>query len=334
MADPPTLTDYVNLIISLFDRFDQDSHSQQPKQGRPLTYSEESFIIFFIMQFRRIYSFKSQQLWLKRHPEIVRMLGWSCPPHRTTISRRYKSLYSLIQEFIVSISRQVSDLDRLLSSDHLVEDKSLFKARGLLWHQKHRREGVIPNGLRNVDTDASWSKSSYHGWVYGYAIHITCNEHAFPVMVSTETAAVAESAVLDSKQELILDELRPKSLTADDAYTKAMRIRRWAKREVALITPALRWVKGRYAQSYHRFIKLPYSVRRLRRRRTSVEPLFDLISQVIGSDRYDKRLAVKSLTNVRPCLALAVLSVQISMIANSIWRMPHRNISNMTAAFQ
>ena len=178
------------------------------------------------------------------------------------------------------------------------------------------------------------SESSYHGWVYGYSVHMTCNEHAFPVMVSTETASVAESAVLNIKQELILGELRPHTLTADDAYTKAMRIRHWAEREVALITPALRWVKGRYAEAYHRFIELPHSALRLRRRRTSVEPLFDLISRAVGSDRHDKQLAVKSLDNVRPCLALAVLSVQIAMIANSIWGLPHRNISNMTAAFQ
>ena len=335
MAYPPTLTDYVGLIINLFAQFNQDPNNQLTKQGRPLTYSEESFIIFFIiMQYRRIYGFESQRRWLSLHPEMVRMLGWTRAPHRTTISRRYKSLYTLTQKFIMFVGSWVSDMDWRLSHRHLVEDKSLFRARGPVWHQKHRRSGHIPEGLGNLDTDAAWGKSSYHGWVYGYAVHLTCNEHAFPAIVSVQTASVSESEVLNSKEELILSELRPHTLAADDAYTKAMRIRHWARRGVALLTPALRWVNGRYAQAYHRFIQLPDSAVRLRRRRTSVEPLFDLISKTIGADSHHKQLAVKSLDNVRPCLALAVLSVQIAMIANSIWKLPHRNISNMAAAFQ
>lgn len=228
----------------------------------------------------------------------------------------------------------VADMDGRFSLNHLVEDKSLFEARGPLWHQRHRREGIIPEGLLDLDTDASWSKSSYHGWVYGYAVHATCDEDAFPVMVSVETASVSESSVLDTKEELILDELCPMTLSADDAYTKAMRVRRWAKREVALITPALRWVKGRYAEAYHRFIELPDSAQRLRIRRTSVEPLFDLMNKVIGSGRHRKHLPARRLDNVRSCLALTVLCVQIAMIANFIWGLPHRNISNMAAAFQ
>lgn len=335
MAYPPTLTDYASLIINLFRQFNQDPHNQRAGHGRPLTYTEESFIIFFIiMQYRRIHGFKSQRRWLTLHPEMVRTLGWTRLPHRTTISRRYKSLYTLIQKFIVFVGSWVSDMDECLSHRHLVEDKSLFRAMGPVWHQKHRRSGHIPEGLRNLDTDATWSKSSYHGWVYGYAIHMTCNEHAFPVMVCVETASVSESEVLSGKEELILSELRPHTLSADDAYTKAMRVRHWARRGVALLTPALRWVNGRYAEAYHRFIELRDCAVRLRRRRTSVEPLFDLISKVIGTDGPQKQLSVKRLDNVRPCLSIAVLSVQIAMIANSIWGLPHRNISNMTAAFQ
>ena len=335
MAYLPTLTDYAGLIINLFSHFNQDCQNQRTKHGRPLTYTQDSFIIFFtIMQYRGLYTFKSQRRWLHQHPQALRTLGWSRPPHRTTISRRYKSLYALIQRFIVFVSQWVSDMDRRFSLNHLVEDKSLFKARGPLWHQRHRRQGVIPDGLRNLDTDASWSKSSYHGWVYGYAVHATCNEDAFPVIVSVETASVSESAVLDNKEELILNELCPMTLCADNAYTKAMRIRRWAKQEVALLTPALRWLKGRYAEAYHRFIKLSGPAERLRRRRTSVEPLFDLTSRVIGSDKHHKQLAMRGLDNVRSCLALAVLSVQIAMIANSIWGLSHRNISKMAAAFQ
>jgi hypothetical protein len=34
------------------------------------------------------------------------------------------------------------------------------------------------------------------------------------------------------------------SLAVDNKYTKAMHIRRWAKQDAALLTPALKWVIG------------------------------------------------------------------------------------------
>jgi hypothetical protein len=34
-------------------------------------------------------------------------------------------------------------------------------------------------------------------------------------------------------------------------------IRNWAKQGVILLTPAVKWVNGRFAQAYHRIIKKP-----------------------------------------------------------------------------
>ena len=45
--------------------------------------------------------------------------------------------------------------------DNLFADKSLFKAKGPVWHKKNRKAGIIPKGLRNIDMEASWSKSAY-----------------------------------------------------------------------------------------------------------------------------------------------------------------------------
>ena len=327
------MSDFIIKLFALFNQYRADT--QDAKAGRPFMYGEESFVVFFvIMQYRRIFAFKSQWRWLNNHPESLRMLGWTRAPHRTTISRRYKAFYEVIEEFMLFISQYVCGLAPQFDQTHLVEDKSLFRARGPVWHQKHRREGYIPDRLRSLDTDATWSRSAYHGWVYGYAVHATCTEDAFPVMVCVETASVSESDVLERKEELIVDRLRPHTLTADDAYTRAMRIRRWAKRGVVLLTPALRWTRSRFAQAYHRFIELPDSALRLRRRRTSVEPLFDLISKVIGADAHHKQLPVQRLENVRTCLAMGALCVQVAMIANSIWGLPHRNISNMAAVFR
>ena len=156
---------------------------------------------------------------------------------------------------------------------------------------------------------------------------------AFPVLVQVETASVSESAVIEHKADIILSDLQPTTVAADNSYTKAMRIRHWAKRGVAFLTPALKWVNGRYAQAYHRFIQQPDNRQRLQKRRTTIEPLFDLIAKVLGTNGNQKQLPIQGLKNVRTCLALATLTVQIAMIANSIWGLALRNISVMTAAF-
>jgi hypothetical protein len=71
----------------------------------------------------------------------------------------------------------------------------------------------------------------------------------------------------------------------------------------------------------------------LLKRKTTIEPLFDLIAKVLGTNGNQKQLSIQGLSNVRTCLTLATLAVQIAMIANSIWGLALRNISTITAAF-
>lgn len=286
-----------------------------------------------MLQFRRVYEFKAQKRWLEEHPEMLALLKWERIPHRTTFSRRYKALYATLQSFIAFIGQEVADLGDEFANFHLVEDKSLFKAQGPVWHQSDRKAERIPDKLRHLDTDASWGKSAYQGWVYGYGQHLTCTEDAFPKLVQVETATVKESQVIDAKAETILHQLRPLTLAADNGYAKARRIRHWAQQGVILLTPATKWVKGRFAQAYHRFIKEKDNRQRLKRRRTSVEPLFDLMAQVLGCEGENKQLPVQGLRNVRTCLTLATLTIQVTMIVNSIWQLPLRNVSHMRAVF-
>lgn len=326
----PKLTDYVHILCTLFERFMQAYPSNE---SHLYTYENQRMIVLFvILQFRRIWRFKAQRRWLEEHPEMLAQLGWQQAPHRTTLSRRYKQVYSVVQAFVQFIGQDAGELDARLRPQHLVEDKSPFKALGPVWHQRDRQAGRIPAKLRNLDTDASWSKSGYHGWVYGYGLHLTCNEAAFPLLVQVETGVVAESEVMDDKEAILLTQLKPQTVTADNSYTQAMRIRRWAKAGVVLLTPAAKWRSGRYAQAYHRYLKRQANANRLRQRRTTIEPLFDLVAKVIGTTAQQKQLPVKGLQNVRTCLAIATLSVQLAMLVNCIWGLPLRNISTITAA--
>jgi len=254
-------------------------------------------------------------------------------PHRTTLSRRYKALYPILQDLVAFIAQYAADLAPAFDSRELYEDKSLFKAQGPVWHQSDRQVGRIPPGLHHLDTEATWSNSAYHGWVYGYGVHRSDNRAGLPNLVQIETASVGESPVLQAKEPRLVHALAPHTLTTDDAYTQARRSRRWAQAGVVLLTPALRWVKGRYATAYHCFIGAPQQAELLRSRRTAIEPVFDLLAQLIGATDNHKQLPLQGLTNVRTCLALATLTLQVAMIANSIWGLPLRNISTIATAF-
>jgi hypothetical protein len=49
-------------------------------------------------------------------------------------------------------------------------DSTTLAACGGVWHKKHREQGVVPH--TRIDTEAHWTKSGWHGWVYGWKLHL------------------------------------------------------------------------------------------------------------------------------------------------------------------
>jgi hypothetical protein len=328
----PSQADYVTVYFTLFERFQQE-RGNPVHYGHPFDYEAKILIVFFtIMIVRRITAFKTQHRWLKNHPQEGVQLGFERVPHRTTLSRRFRSLYPTLQGFIAFVGEWASALSPEFDSRTLIEDGSLFKARGPVWHQSDRNAGRIPEKLRNLDTDASWRKSAYHGWVYGYSLHLSCNRAGFPKLVQVETASLSESEVLEQKQGALFA-FHPDAVIGDNAYFKALRIRAWASQGVILVTPAAKWKNGRYAQAYHRFIAQPPISQWLKSRKTAIEPVFDLFSKVLGTTNNHKQLPLQGLEKVRSFLALGVLAVQVAMIVNNVRDLPFRQISSLLTAF-
>lgn len=329
----PCQTDYVRTYFTLFDHFQQTSRTSS-KRGRPFTYSEQLLIVYFTnMLMRRITTFKAQQRWLAAHPAVAWELGFPSLPHRTTLSRRFKRLSETVQAFVVFVGQWAENLATVFDHRVLLEDASLFKTQGPVWHQSDRQAGRIPEKLRNLDTDATWGYSAYHGWVYGYSLHLTCNRVGFPKRLQTETASIDESQVLEQKSGWIFRR-QPEAVVGDNAYFKALRVRRWAKQGLLLLTPAVCWQKGRYAQAYQLFIQQPPMAGWLAARKTAIEPIFDLFSKVLGTAQNQKQLPIQGLADVRTFLSLGVLAVQIAMIVNNVWGLPLRQISNILTVFQ
>ena len=212
----PSRHDYVKTYFTLYERFEQEQKGGCHR-GHPFDYETKTLILFFtIMMILRIPAFKSQQRWLKQHPAEVEQLGFRQIPVRTTLSRRFKGLYPTLQAFIAYLGQWATDLSLEFDSQVLIEDASLFKAQGPVWHQSDRKAGHVPEKLRHLDQDASWGKSAYHGWVYGYNLHLTCNRAGFPKLVQVETASLDESVVIERKKEALFA-FHPEAVVGDNA---------------------------------------------------------------------------------------------------------------------
>ena len=55
------------------------------------------------------------------------------------------------------------------------------RSKGPVWHKKQKQQGIIPNRLRGLDKEATWSKSHADGWVYGHG-SFSLTSHRYPVL--------------------------------------------------------------------------------------------------------------------------------------------------------
>ena len=326
---------FIGLYRQLFELYNDSKGKSQPKRGRPTSYSDRDLIIFFtVMQVKRIFCFKSQYKWLLMHVNERKKFRFEeLIPHRATLSRRFKTLEKTISEFIVFVGQWADSQDKIFDQHALYVDGSLFTSQGGKWHVSNRRENVIPEGARNIDVDSTWSKSGYHGWVQGYSLHLLTNYHGFPKLAQVETASYPETRMIKDN-EAFIENIHPKYVIGDNGYHESMRIRRWANMGINLLTPAEKWKNGKFAIQYHKMLEQPKEKAILARRKTAIEPIFDLISKLIGTGNNHKQLPMKGLSNVRTNILLGVLSLQIIMISNHQMNKPFREISYFMAAFK
>lgn len=44
----------------------------------------------------------------------------------------------------------------------------MVRSRGPVWHQKQKKQGIMPERLHGVDREAAWGVSKAKGWIYGH----------------------------------------------------------------------------------------------------------------------------------------------------------------------
>src|SRR5262245_25917715 len=78
-------------------------------------------------------------------------------------------------------------------------DSTLLRARGGVWHQKDREAGLLPH--TSIDTEAHWTQSGWHGWVYGWKLQLVTTVAGVGIPLAADLTA---ANVADTVQALTL----------------------------------------------------------------------------------------------------------------------------------
>jgi hypothetical protein len=160
------------------------------KRGKPYYYPWPSMLLLFmVMLVKGIHSYKGMAAYAKLH---YGSFGWSSAPSRKTISRRFQALLAVVYQLMPLVAQAACQVNgQLFSYRWAFIDKSVFRAKGGIWHRMHPLAGLVPHS--SIDTDACWGKSAYHGWRFGYGLHLLFNQHRFPLACTVTTAATKDT---------------------------------------------------------------------------------------------------------------------------------------------
>jgi hypothetical protein len=152
------------------------------KRGAPYHFSELSFLML-AMTAVILRTFKDSELHrlLRQDSGLRETLGFVRVPDRTTIGRRLVTLVPVAESRIAELGRTLLAETAGDEPNVSAVDGRMYEAVGPKWHKSSRDAGEVPVGLRNVDTDSTWSKSAYRGWIQGFRLVTQSLVFPFPV---------------------------------------------------------------------------------------------------------------------------------------------------------
>ena len=115
-------------------------------------------------------------------------------PSRRTWERRLPAIPTTLPGQIGCLGRAlVALLQPWAGGRAAAIDSTVLRARGGVWHKKDRDAGTVPH--TSIDTEAHWTKSGWHGWVYGWKLHLVVTVAAvwIPLAAELTPANVADN---------------------------------------------------------------------------------------------------------------------------------------------
>jgi hypothetical protein len=166
------------------------------RRGRPNVYPDRLFLkALVIMIVRRLPTVHSLLAVLAEPtPEMQRLQALLTEagryPAPRTWQRRLQAIPATLPAQIGCLGRSlVAVLDPWQDGGRAAAiDSTALHARGGVWHRKDREAGVVPHS--SIDTEAHRTKSGWHGWVYGWKLHLVTTVAAVWIpLAATVTAA-------------------------------------------------------------------------------------------------------------------------------------------------
>ena len=169
------------LLVQLVDRMPVPPPPQRRAPGRPKTFSDRLFVkALVIMIMRRLHKVHELLAVLEQPTAEMQALRAllvenGCYPTRRTFERRLATLpealpaqIGCLGRYLVALIQPWEDCGRAVAMD----STALRAKDAAVWHKKDKEAGTVPH--TRIDTEAGWTKSGWHGWVYGWKLHLAC----------------------------------------------------------------------------------------------------------------------------------------------------------------
>jgi hypothetical protein len=183
------------LLVMLVDHIPLAPPST-PQRGRPRVYSDRLFLkALVIMVLRQLATVHALLAVLEQpSPEMAhlrRLLSEDGRyPSRRTFDRRLAAIPDQLPAQIVCLGQHllagIQPWERIGRA--VAIDSTVVRAfAGAVWHQRDRAAGIVPHTA--IDTEAHWTKSDWHGWVYGWKLHLVTTVAAVWIPLAAEVTA-------------------------------------------------------------------------------------------------------------------------------------------------
>jgi hypothetical protein len=201
-------------LVKMIDRIPMPPPPPKRGRGRPVIYSDRLMLkALVIMIIRHLYTAWALLRFLDQAEPLVQQLRGLLTdergrhPSRRTWERRLARLPTTLPALIGCLGRSlVQVLNPWADQGHgAAVDSTALRARGGVWHKKDREPGVVPH--TSIDTEAAWSKSGWHGWGYGWKLHlaVTIGRAWIPLAAELTPANTADNDIAPQ----LLRELSP-----------------------------------------------------------------------------------------------------------------------------
>jgi hypothetical protein len=194
-------------LVRLVERLPVPPSPPKRPPGRPKTYADQLFlkalVIMIVRHLQTVHELLSVLSQPTAEMQTLRTLLTidGRYPSRRTWERRLQALPDTLPAQIGCLGREVVALIQPWANCGRAAaiDSTVLRARGGVWHKKDRETGVVAH--TSIDTEAHWTKSGWHGWVYGWKLHLVSTVAAVWIPLAAE---LTPATVADNEQALSL----------------------------------------------------------------------------------------------------------------------------------